>query len=409
MRILVIHNFYQQPGGEDLVYRSEVELMRSHGDDVATLEFNNDAIEKMGRVELARKTVWNADAKGRIALTCDKFRPDVVHFHNTFPLVSPAGYSAARTAGAAVVQTLHNYRLICPSATLFRDGRVCEDCVGRTVPWPGVVHKCYRNSAAASAVTAWMLASHNRRGTWLTQVDRYIALTDFARRKMIEGGLPGEKIMVKPNFVVDSGVGPGDGAFVLFVGRLDAVKGVETLLKAWALPRSGALGRLKLRIIGDGPLGEMVRRAAAEDTSIVYDGYLEPLKVYELLGQARLLIVPSEWYEGGLPRTVIEAYAKGTPVLASRLGSMELIEEGVTGGLYRPGDSADLVEQAQRLLADENEVAGLRRGARAAFEATYTADQNYRMLRAVYQSALDAAVREQNMPQSVRPGAKPAA
>jgi glycosyltransferase involved in cell wall biosynthesis len=267
MRILVVHNFYQQPGGEDQVFRDEAELLRQHGQDLLTLEFHNDAIAEMGvagRLALARKTIWNKDSYKRIFQSCQSFRPQVVHFHNTFPLVSPAGYAAARDAGAAVVQTLHNYRLICPVATLFRQGRVCEQCVGRTVPWPGVVHKCYRDSRSASAVTASMLAWHKRRGTYANAVDRYIALTEFARAKLIQGGLPAAKLLIKPNFVPDLAQGTGNGDFVLFVGRLVPEKGIATLLSAWSQARTGPLSRLKLRIMGDGPLAEQVRRSSPE-------------------------------------------------------------------------------------------------------------------------------------------------
>jgi glycosyltransferase involved in cell wall biosynthesis len=394
MRILVVHNFYQQPGGEDQVFRDEVALLGQHGHDVSTLQFDNDAIAEMGaggRVALARKTIWNADSYTRIRQTCESFRAELVHFHNTFPLVSPSGYAAARDAGAAVVQTLHNFRIICPAATLYRQGHICEKCVGRSIPWPGVVHRCYRNSLAASAITAALLAVHRHRGTWTNAVDRYITLTEFSRQKMIEGGLPPDRIMVKNNFVPDPGIGAGQGAFVLFIGRLVPEKGIATLLRAFSKPPPQKLGELKLRIIGGGPLADQVRSAVAANPSIVYEGQLKPTQVYDILGQARMLICTSEWYEAGLPRTVIESYAKGTPVLASRLGSMTAIQDGVTGRLFRPGDPADLIEQAQRLLADESALADMRRAARAAYEADYTADKNYQMLQAIYQSAIDAA------------------
>jgi glycosyltransferase involved in cell wall biosynthesis len=410
MRILVVHNFYQQPGGEDQVFRDEAALLRQHGQDVSTLEFDNDAIAKMGaagRVALARKTIWNADSYARIRQTCQSFRAEVVHFHNTFPLVSPAGYAAARDAGAAVVQTLHNYRLICPAATLFRQGGVCEQCVGRAVPWPGVAHKCYRGSRSATAVTAGMLAWHRMRGTYRNAVDRYIALTEFARSKLIEGGLPPAKLVVKPNFVPDLPEGSGSGDFVLFVGRLVLEKGIATLLSAWKLPKSGALSGLKLRIIGDGPLAEQVRAAAAENPQVVYDGRRSPQEVCDALGQARLLVFPSQWYEG-LPRTIIEAYAKGTPVLASRLGSMiELVQEGRTGGLFQPGDPADLIRQASLLVDNVAGLVELRRGARAAFLARYTADQNYRMLQAVYDQAVRASPARSGSDSGSSPGSFP--
>ncbi len=235
MKVVVAHNFYQQAGGEDQVYHAEVALLRECGHDVVPFEVHNDAVAGMGKLGLAKATVWNGEIAGRLGEVVRRERADVVHFHNTFPLISPAGYYAARRAGAAVVQTLHNFRLMCPVALFYRDGRPCEDCLGKPVAWPGVVHACYRGSRATTAVTAAAVAAHRAAGTFQNAVDAYVCLTGFARDQFVAGGLPPAKLHVKPNFVhPDPGVrGGGDGSAV-FVGRLSEEKGVLPLLAAWA-------------------------------------------------------------------------------------------------------------------------------------------------------------------------------
>ncbi len=382
MRIVVAHNFYQQAGGEDQVFADETALLESRGHSVTRFSVHNDEVKHLGRITLAGRTIWNRESHRELSELVRRERAEVVHFHNTFPLLSPSVYSAARSAGAAVVQTLHNYRLICPTAICYRDGHVCEDCVTRTVPWPAIVHRCYRGDRGASVVTAAMLAVHHLRGTYRNDVDAYIALTPFARDKFIQAGLPGDKFTVKPNFVFpDLGPGTGRGNFCLFVGRLTESKGISVLLNAWKqLP-----GDTGLKIAGDGELAAAVRDAAASDPRIQFLGRIPPDQVFDLMGESTALIFPSVWYEG-LPKTIIEAYARGTPVIASNLGSMaDLITPGRTGAHFIPGDAADLAAVLKRMLAS-GELQSLRATAREEFEAHYTADANHRMLMEVYES-----------------------
>jgi hypothetical protein len=196
MRQLLVHNRYQQPGGEDAVFEAEAALLQRHGHDVEQWVEDNREIPTTPTARLAAHTVWSSPAVRRLEAILHRTRPEVVHFHNTFPLISPAAYVTCRRQGVPVVQTLHNYRLICPNAMLFRDGHPCEECVGRVVPWPGVVHACYRGSRAQTAVAAAMLATHRVRGTWTRDVDVYVALTQFARGKFLRGGLPETRIVV---------------------------------------------------------------------------------------------------------------------------------------------------------------------------------------------------------------------
>lgn len=260
MRILMAHCRYQIRGGEDECYEAEQRLLRAAGVEVDTYEDDNRRIEQLGPLRAACDTVWSTSAYRAIRARLHEKHYDIVHVHNFFPLISPAVYYAAQAEGCSVVQTLHNYRLSCPAAIFYRDGRVCEDCLGKAIPWPGVLHGCYRGSRAGTATIAAMLGVHRLLGTWQRKVDLYIALNEFMRRKAIAGGLPAERIVVKPNFVgSDPGAGEGQGGFALFTARLNPEKGVAELLAAWR--RLGR--RIPLKIMGDGPLTEMVKEAAA--------------------------------------------------------------------------------------------------------------------------------------------------
>jgi glycosyltransferase involved in cell wall biosynthesis len=383
VRVVVCHNFYQQPGGEDQVFADEAALLESQGHVVTRFTVHNDTVEGTGKLALLGKTIWNRAVARQIAATVRREHAEVVHFHNTFPLISPAAYYAARKAGAAVVQTLHNYRLLCPGAMFLRDGAVCESCLGRA-PVAALVHKCYRGSRAASAATATMLVAHRAAATYRRQVDAYIALTEFGRQKFIAGGLPAEKVVVKPNFVSpDPGPGAGRGGYALFVGRLAPGKGLETLLDAWTRHAPG----MPLKILGDGPLAGLVREASAAGAArIEWLGRRPLAEVYDAMGSAAVLVMPSVWYEG-LPKTLIESFAKGTPVIASRLGALaECVTDGHTGYLFRPGDPADLAAQVRRA---ETDASAMRLACRREFEARYTATRNLQMLLDVYRGAVD--------------------
>ncbi len=386
MKILAVHNRYQRPGGEDQVFVDETALLEARDHRVVRYEVHNDQVERVNRLTLAKDTVWNTSAHRELRALIRLERPDVVHFHNTLPLVSPAGYYAARAEGVPVIQTLHNYRLLCPVALFFRDGRVCEDCMGKAVPWPGVVHECYRGSRAASGVIATMLTVHRVLRTWTEMVDVYIALTEFARKKFIEGGLPAGKIVVKPNFVApDPGRGQGGGGYALFVGRLAPEKGTGTMLAAWE--RLGT--RIPLKIVGDGPLRDRVVEAAARRSNVEWLGHRPVEEVHALMGKADMLVFPSEWYET-FGRVAVEAFATGTPVIGANIGAVaELVEHGRTGLEFRPGDPEDLVTQVEWALSHPAELRRMRDEVRAEFEAKYTAERNYRALMEIYEAALE--------------------
>jgi glycosyltransferase involved in cell wall biosynthesis len=390
MRVLLVHNYYQQPGGEDQSFAAEGVLLEARGHEVIRHTVHNDRVGEYGRVRLAARTVWSAESYGEIRALIARERPDVIHCQNTFPLISPSAYYAAAAEGVPVVQTLHNYRLVCPAAVLFRRGKVCEACVGKALPWPGVLHGCYRSNRLASAAVAAMLTAHRAAGTWRRTVTTYIALTEFARAKLAEGGLPADRIWVKPNFVdPDPGPGPGGGGYALFVGRLSPEKGIDTLLEAWR----GVGGVPPLRIVGDGPMAARVHEAVRTIPGVEWLGRRTRPEILRLMGEAAFLVFPSTWYEG-LPLTIVEAFSRGLPVIASALGSMaEIVEDGRTGLHARPGDAGDLRARVQ-WAADRLEVlARMRRAARAEYEAKYTAARNYDLLRAIYADAVGQAGR----------------
>jgi glycosyltransferase involved in cell wall biosynthesis len=386
--VLQLHNQYRQAGGEDVVVRAERELLENQGNRVDLLEMDNAAIRGFaGQVEAALGAIYSRSAKDRAAARIAEFQPDVVHVHNFFPLLSPSIYYACREAGVPVVQTLHNYRTICPNARLLRDGRICEDCVGR-IPWPGVLHACYRDSRVGSATVAAMIAVHRHVGTWKNAVDVFVALTDFCRDKFIEGGMPARKIVIKPNFVPDPGSSGDGGGFALFVGRLSPEKGIATLLSAWERTDSG----ITLKVAGDGPLAEELARRSARGC-IEYLGAQPHEKVLELARDAAFLVFPSTWYEG-LPMVIVEAFSVGLPVIASNLGSMvSLVANGRTGLHFRAGDAADLAAKVDWAVAHPEEIARMRREARVEYLAKYTPDRNYDILMQIYGRAIHAKFR----------------
>jgi glycosyltransferase involved in cell wall biosynthesis len=388
MRVLVAHNAYLQQGGEDHVFDVECRMLERHSHHVVRYTVHNDQLLNVGRFRLARSTLWNGAVYHELRALIRETKPDVAHFHNTLPIISPAAYYAARAEGVPVVQTLHNYRLLCPGSLFFRDGRVCEDCMGKTLPWPGVAHACYRERRAASGAVAAMLGLHRIFGTWAKKVDRYIALTEFARGKFIEGGIPPERLVVKPNFVdPDPGFGSGSGGYAIFVGRLSVEKGVGVMLRAWDQLKEP----VPLKIVGEGPLAPEVAQFAKERPHVEWLGWVESKEVLSLMKNARFMVFPSTWYEAfGL--VLVEALAVGLPVLTSDLGGMTtIVEEGHTGLHFQPGDSEDLARKVEHAVADPEQLTLMRIQARSEYKIKYTASRNYSMLIAIYEQAIQSA------------------
>jgi glycosyltransferase involved in cell wall biosynthesis len=391
MKIVLVHNCYQQPGGEDVVFEQEKQLLEQAGNEVITYCRSNHEIKRLTALErltLVKRTIWAADTEREFAQLLARESPDLVHVHNTFLMVSPSIYGACKARGIPVVQTLHNFRLLCPAATFFRDGKLCEECVEQSL-WRGVYHGCYRNSRPATASVALMLALHRRWGTWNNLVTCYITLSEFARNKFIAAGLPAEKIVVKPNFVnLDPGEREGPGEYALFIGRLSPEKGLPTLVQAWErLPRCYAL-----HIVGDGPERASLETQARQLglSAVTFRGRLSRKETIAAVKGARFLIVPSACYEN-FPMCIAEAFACGTPVICSRLGGMqELVCDGRTGLHFTSGDPADLARKADWALNHAFELSEMGRAARREYETRYTAEKNYSRLMEIYQQTVAA-------------------
>ncbi|MQA28758.1 MAG: glycosyltransferase [Luteitalea sp.] len=381
MKILVVHNAYTQPGGEDVVFHAEIALLEAHGHQVVRYTADNHDLRDSARASVAARTIWNGASLRDVRALIRQTRPDLMHVHNTFPLISPTVYHAAQAEGVRVVQTLHNFRLICPNAMLRRAGHTCEECVGTSTRWPGVVHGCYRGSRAATGVIAAMLTTHGVLGTWRHKIDRYIALSEFAKSKFVQDGWPEAKIVVKPNFVeCEPPVRNAPGDYVLFVGRLSQEKGLSTLLRAMATMSHPPL----LKIAGQGPLMD----AGGPATRIEWLGQQTREQTLALMCGASMLIMPSEWYEG-MPLTIVEAFAMGLPVITSRIGTMaEMVSHGLTGLLFPPGDANALADTIGWALAHPGEMEAIAVRARQEFDCKYTPEHNYRRLMEIYHGAL---------------------
>jgi glycosyltransferase involved in cell wall biosynthesis len=386
MKIVLVHNSYRQAGGEDTVFEQEKRLLERAGHNVITYCRSNHEIgglSILGQVSLAKRCVWASDTQREFSQLLAREKPDLVHVHNTLVMISPSVYSACRDQGVPVVQTLHNFRLICPAATFYRDGKICEECAEHSL-WRGIYHGCYRDSRPATATVALMLAYHRRLGTWNEFVDCYIALTEFSRNKFIAAGLPANKIVVKPNFLdPDPGEREQPGKYALFVGRLCPEKGISTLLQAWEqLPE-----RCALHVVGDGPERESLETQARQRhlAAVTFRGQLPHEETIAEVKGAQFLILPSMLYEG-FPMSIAEAFACGTPVICSRLGGMEeIVDDHRTGLHFTAGNAADLAQKLQWALSHRGELSEMGRAARREYETRYTPHGNYSLMMKIYE------------------------
>lgn len=382
MKILVIHNEYLQRGGEDTVFAQEKELLASRGHEVESLLFSNAVISTAwDKVKYSLKCIYNRDAYQLVRDKIMTFQPDVIHVHNFFYVASPAIFYAAKKMDVPVVMTLHNYRLICPSAFLFHKGNIYRDSIHKVFPLGAVAKKVWNNSFLLTASIVLCTGIHKMLGTFRKHVDGFIVFTEFSRDLFLDSSLrlPKESFFIKPNFSEDKG---GETAerdnFFLFVGRLSEEKGLDVLLKACKH------GSFNLKILGDGPLREKVEAYAAQCPTIEYLGKRPQKEVTGFMKKAKALIFPSIWYEG-MPMVILEAFSCGTPVLASRLGNPEsMISEGKDGLFFESKDAEGLEEAIRKV----NETPGLQKslseGARTTYEKHYSPQQNYDMLMSIY-------------------------
>jgi len=386
MKILAVHNRYLIRGGEDECFDSEVALLLEKGHEVFPYIQSNEDIDKSLAIQSGLRAIWSRSDYKNIRCLVRKHKPQIVHVQNFFPRISPSVYYAAKAEKVPVIQNLNNYRLLCLNSYFSRNNSVCEKCLPQTFPISGVVHGCYRNNHLASSAVAAMITFHRTIRTWERMVDAYIALTDFSKNKYIQGGLPEEKIMIKPNFVYpDPGHEVKKQDFVLFVGRLSEEKGIQMLISTWRSMESS----LALKIIGDGPLQSLVQSAAEEIDTVEYLGRQSVENTCRVMGAARALVFPSNWFEGQ-PRVIIEAFAKGTPVIATNIGSMQnLIQHQKTGLHFTAGSQQDLKEKLRWMMVNPLKWEKIRKFARLEFETKYTAEISYNCLMKIYQEVTD--------------------
>ncbi len=387
MKILVAHNFYQKPGGEDAVCESEIRLLREAGHQVIEYSRHNEEIRGYSFLEKASlgwRTSWSERTNHELRDILRRELPDVAHFHNTFPLISPSAYYACHAAGIPVVQTLHNYRLLCPGGNLFRDGEICEECISHSL-LRSIVHGCYHDSRLASAALAGMLTAHQLLRTWTEQVDLFLVCTEFARRKFVDAGFDPARIRVKPNFIApDPGRRIDGGQNALYIGRLSEEKGPQLLPLAW----SNLSAVIPLEIVGEGPLRASLERDFARFSlrGVHFSGWLGAQATMERLHAAKFLIVPSTCYEG-FPMAIAEAYACGVPVIAAGHGGLaEIVRDGYTGLYFTPGHAEDLALKVEWAWTHPDETKTMGLDARVEFESKYNARSALKSLENAYES-----------------------
>jgi glycosyltransferase involved in cell wall biosynthesis len=380
MRILIVHNSYQEAGGEDRVVANEQALLDSHGWETRLWSVSNDVIGgTWDKITAAVRVPYSRPARDELTRVIAKFAPAVVHIHNFFPLLSPSIYDACRAAGVAVVQTLHNYRTICAGALLMREGHPCEDCIGAS-PYQAALHACYRGSRVGSLAVARMVDTHRRRGTWSHKVDRFITVSAFAKGKFVAAGFPADRIAVKPNFAQDRPVARSAArAGALYVGRLSPEKGIGALLQAWNDLE------IPLRVLGDGSLCVLIENAT--NPWVVMLGQRTQAEVAAEMARAAFLIAPSIWPETfGL--VIIEAFCQGLPVIASRIGAFaEIVDDGRTGLLCSPGDAEDLATKVRWAHQNPEAMRMMGANARGVYEQKYSPSVNLGQLAKIYQAA----------------------
>ncbi|WOX20454.1 glycosyltransferase [Streptomyces solicathayae] len=392
MHVLVVHNHYSsaQPSGENRVVDQEVGLLRAAGHRVDVFERRSDDIAAkslLGKVAVPLLVPWNPGVRTELAARLRAERPDVVHVHNVFPLLSPAVLAACADAGVPVVATLHNYMQVCSPGTLRRDGRPCTECVGTVASLPAIRHGCYRNSRLATVPLAVSLSVNRRR--WWSGVERFFCISEAQRDLLVQSGMPAERLAVKHNFVPEPGVRrAGAGEHLLFLGRLAEAKGVRLLMAAWdELAADGGAG-VPLVIAGAGPLEDEVTAWAAGRDDVRYVGLWDQEKCRKGIARSVAVVAPSMARETfGL--VVAEAMAAGVPAVAAGHGAfVELVEDGVTGLLHEPGDPASLASRIRRIAAGPDHNREMGEAARRRYEQGFGPAVGLKRLVEEYRTAI---------------------
>lgn len=395
IKVLMLHNYYQQRGGEDSVFEAEVQLLQKYGDSVQTLQFHNNTVldNPFHKLKAGLQGIYNPSSAQQLEKKIKDFKPDILHAHNFFPIASPVVFKVAKRHNIPVVMTLHNFRLVCPNALLYRQEKPCETCISKAFPIPGVLNACYRRSKLQTAAVAAMSFIHKLLGTWKQDIRRYIVLNDFAKKKFLASTLKlqAEQLAVKPNFIFDP-IAAGDiipdsvrGEYFIYIGRLSPEKGIKYLLEAFNTME------YPLKIVGHGPLEQEVQQAAKQTKNIEYLGFQEKKEVIQLVAGAKALILPSTCYEN-FPMSVLDAFSLGTPVITSRIGALpDIVQDAFTGFIASPGNSQDLQTQCKKvMLLPHSKYKALCQNARETYLKLYTPEVNYKRLMEIYDEALSS-------------------
>jgi len=387
MKILMVHNFYQNMGGEGISFNAEADLLKNKGNIVVRYIRDNNEINNYGtlqKIQLIFTTIWSPYTLRDIEFILHKEKPDLVHFQNTFPLISHSALYACKQQNIPVVLSLRNYRIMCVNGLFLRENQICEDCINKVFAWPGIYHACYRHSHLQSAVVALMLSFQHLKRTWFDCVHTFICPSEFSRGKYIQCKIPEQKIKVKPDFVKDPGENDEKKEYAIFIGRLSIEKGIQTLLESIANNPT-----IPLLIIGSGPLAEDIKKASDKFKNVKFLGRLGHDDTLGVLRKARFLIYPSLCYET-FGRVIVEAYSCGVPVITSRIGALEeLVHDGVTGLFTNPKDVEDLSNKMRWLWEHPEASVQMGKNARNEYFKRFTPEINYQSLISIYSSVLE--------------------
>jgi glycosyltransferase involved in cell wall biosynthesis len=384
MKILIVHNKYKIAGGEDIQTEEEITLLSKNGIDVHYFCITNDSIDGSNKLKLFFNTIWSRKYYRELLEKIKTEKYDIVHVQNFFPLISPSVFYAAKKAGAKTIMTAHNYRLVCPNALMFVEDKICNACVGKSVPYPALFKKCYRGNLGATATTVAMLTYHNFMNTWGNKIDGIICVSEFVKHQLVLGGFNEKQLYVKFNFVRSSELPVFEqGDYYLYVGRISIEKGIQYLLDSFKKNKK------KLIIIGNGPLNYLVDKYVKDTTNIQFLGKLSLDETYTKITKAKALVFPTKSYEP-FGRTIIEAFAHGTPVIASSLGGVnELINEGINGFLFNPYEESGL-NNAINKFENVDDIESLRKASFHTYQNKFTSESNFNKMIEIYTMILNS-------------------
>lgn len=406
MKLLFLNNYHYLRGGSERVFFGEMEILQARGHTVysfarkhphdlpakfesffpqhletESIHFSFDAIRTV------KEIIYSKESKTSLKSIINRYPPDLAHAHNIYGRLTTSVLDLLNNEGISAVLTLHDYKLICPSYKLMKDNRICEDCKGNKF-YKAVVNKCHKNSLTASAVYAIESYFNTWFGKYSKNVAYFISPSRFLRSKLTEFGWPESKIEYVPNYLVTSKFEPSyeAGKYLLYLGRLSGEKGIETLIRAYN--RISPL-HVKMLIVGEGPEEKKLKALAGGSGDVIFPGYLSGEELSQVTRESLAVVVPSEWYENA-PISILEAMAYGKPVIGSNIGGIpEMVDHGVTGYLFEPGNVADLASKIELLLSlPPNRLAEMGRAAREKVEREYNEEIHYSKLMEVYKKAL---------------------